>query len=213
MMPSFPQHRLKRKASPGDDTARGLVAPVNPIQEASSGLFDATFDRIYGAMEVDDSEGEELDYYIDKCLLTIENIKSRRDPVEDDDAQIRHKRNRISSNLKLNVEKEEKKDRVAAVAQFDLILRNYERMKRRRSLPFPSDSGPLAESTPETGKVPIIASRQAPDLSRAVPNSFTPPRASAVRLSRSVLARHSVSSSAHSPDSQLFSWVISQLKH
>uniref|UniRef100_A0A0R3TI26 Transposase n=1 Tax=Rodentolepis nana TaxID=102285 RepID=A0A0R3TI26_RODNA len=46
LMPSFPQYRLKRNASPGDDTARGLVAPVNPIQEASSGHFDATFDRI-----------------------------------------------------------------------------------------------------------------------------------------------------------------------
>ncbi|KAM7537305.1 hypothetical protein Aperf_G00000064233 [Anoplocephala perfoliata] len=45
MMPSFPQHRLKRKASPGDSNANEPVASV-PVQEATSGLFDAAFDRI-----------------------------------------------------------------------------------------------------------------------------------------------------------------------
>ncbi|VDN99453.1 unnamed protein product [Rodentolepis nana] len=63
-----------------------------------------------------------------------------------------------------NVEKEEKKkDKVATVAPFELLKKNYERMvESRRSLPLPSGSGPLTESTPETGKVPIIASRQPP---------------------------------------------------
>lgn len=45
MMPSFPQHRLKRKASPGDSNTNEPVAPV-PLQESTSGLFDAAFDRI-----------------------------------------------------------------------------------------------------------------------------------------------------------------------
>ncbi|OON20168.1 kinase domain protein [Opisthorchis viverrini] len=42
MMPSFPQHRLKRKGSPVDD-GKG---PVSQQHNASSGLFDAAFDRI-----------------------------------------------------------------------------------------------------------------------------------------------------------------------
>ncbi|VDO02323.1 unnamed protein product [Rodentolepis nana] len=35
----------------------------------------------------------------------------------------------------------QKKDKVATVAPFELLKRNYERMKRRRSLPLPSGSG------------------------------------------------------------------------
>ncbi|VDO11114.1 unnamed protein product [Rodentolepis nana] len=121
------------------------------------------------------------------------------------------------SRSKPNVENEEKKNKVATVAPFELLKRNFERLKRRHSLPSFSGNSLLAESTPETGRVPIIASRQAFDLSRAVPNWFTPPRASTVRLSRSVLARHSLSSStlpdnSYSPDSRLLSWVKSQLK-
>ncbi|CDS39703.1 Cyclin-dependent kinase 10 [Echinococcus granulosus] len=45
MMPSFPQHRLKRKASPTDAGANETFAPV-PAPEPTSGLFDAAFDRI-----------------------------------------------------------------------------------------------------------------------------------------------------------------------
>ncbi|VDN09936.1 unnamed protein product [Dibothriocephalus latus] len=44
MMPSFPQHRLKRKASPSDESQPTTLPPV--AQEPSSGLFDAAFDRI-----------------------------------------------------------------------------------------------------------------------------------------------------------------------
>ncbi|VDL99987.1 unnamed protein product, partial [Schistocephalus solidus] len=44
MMPSFPQHRLKRKASPGDESQPTAVSQLS--QEPSSGLFDAAFDRI-----------------------------------------------------------------------------------------------------------------------------------------------------------------------
>ncbi|VDO64076.1 unnamed protein product [Schistosoma curassoni] len=42
MMPSFPQHRLKRKNSPGEYDNKG----VNPAQDQAAGLFDAAFDRI-----------------------------------------------------------------------------------------------------------------------------------------------------------------------
>ncbi|BHF64617.1 Cyclin-dependent kinase 10 [Sparganum proliferum] len=44
MMPSFPQHRLKRKASPGDENQQAAVPQLS--QEPASGLFDAAFDRI-----------------------------------------------------------------------------------------------------------------------------------------------------------------------
>nr|VZI23361.1 unnamed protein product [Spirometra erinaceieuropaei] len=44
MMPSFPQHRLKRKASPGDENQQAAVPQLS--QEPTSGLFDAAFDRI-----------------------------------------------------------------------------------------------------------------------------------------------------------------------
>ncbi|KAH8849909.1 Cyclin-dependent kinase 10 [Schistosoma japonicum] len=42
MMPSFPQHRLKRKNSPGEYDGKG----ANQAQDQASGLFDAAFDRI-----------------------------------------------------------------------------------------------------------------------------------------------------------------------
>uniref|UniRef100_A0A5K3FI60 Protein kinase domain-containing protein n=1 Tax=Mesocestoides corti TaxID=53468 RepID=A0A5K3FI60_MESCO len=45
MMPSFPQHRLKRKASPGEVAASEAV-PGIPVLEPAAGLFDAAFDRI-----------------------------------------------------------------------------------------------------------------------------------------------------------------------
>lgn len=51
MMPSFPQHRLKRKASPTDAAANEAFAPV-PAPEPTSGLFDAAFDRIVSSLIV-----------------------------------------------------------------------------------------------------------------------------------------------------------------
>ena len=47
MMPSFPQHRLKRKASPSEGGPSETFAPF-PAPEPTSGLFDAAFDRIVG---------------------------------------------------------------------------------------------------------------------------------------------------------------------
>lgn len=46
MMPSFPQHRLKRKNSPGEGESKTVPAT---IPDASAGLFDAAFDRIVSA--------------------------------------------------------------------------------------------------------------------------------------------------------------------
>nr|CDS28189.1 hypothetical protein HmN_000800500 [Hymenolepis microstoma] len=266
----------------------------------------------YAAMDIDDSEGEELDYYIDNCPLindskssqSVQNClmdsltpkfffdknvdppneqrkhsnhlvkrkrspsspnfdsrRARRAPDHDYDIQIRHKRNIISKNSnenfpnlpqhrgnqslspcrvipfevfernyqahvrrhsvspsrkKFNVENGQKKCNLVTVAPFELLKTNYQRMERCLSLPSFSDSGRLTESATETEKIPVIASRQTSDLSRTVPNWFTPPRASTVRLSRSVLARHSLSSgtlldNTYSPDSRLLSWVRSQL--
>lgn len=46
MMPSFPQHRLKRKASPGGADSGEMMQPIAPSEPEPSGLFDAAFDRI-----------------------------------------------------------------------------------------------------------------------------------------------------------------------
>lgn len=46
MMPSFPQHRLKRKASPSDPVVDEPAVVAPPVPEPAVGLFDAAFDRI-----------------------------------------------------------------------------------------------------------------------------------------------------------------------
>ncbi|VDO01109.1 unnamed protein product [Rodentolepis nana] len=80
-------------------------------------------------MEVDDSEGEGLDYYIDKCALTSSCV------------HLPDNSNSPDPRLLSWVISHQKKDKVATVAPFELLKRNYERMKRRRSLPLPSGSG------------------------------------------------------------------------
>ncbi|KAM3173385.1 hypothetical protein ACTXT7_012603 [Hymenolepis weldensis] len=97
---------------------------------------------------------------------------------------------------RLDVENGQRKCNLATVAPFELLKRNYQRMERCRSLPSFSDSGRRTESTSETEKTPTIISQQVSDLSRTVPDWFSPSRSSTVRLSRSVLERHSLSSSS-----------------